>query len=52
MILLPREHLLSLEPLFIFMTGVGGVLLASTWVEARDTAKQPAMHNIAPHTKN
>ena len=42
----------SLEPVFIFTTRVGVVLFRSTWVEARDTAKHPTMHSIAPPTKN
>ena len=33
------------------MTRIGGVLFRSTWVEARDTAKHPTMHSIAPPTK-
>lgn len=28
------------------------MLFGSTWVEARDTAKHPTMHSIAPPTKN
>lgn len=44
----PEDIWLSLEPFFIFTTVVEGVLLASTWVEARDTAEHPAMHKIVP----